>query len=240
MLLHGPGKVGKTQLASSFPGVAFIASELGHKYLPEKIRKRVYKVTRDAEGWQRFLQLGSALAPKVKTLVVDTIGNVYYACMASVCKANGWTHPEDKRNRGWAAVRAEFIRGITALAEVCDKHNVTLILIAHSKVTHIDLSVQEYNKIELDLPGQPSGVLVPAVDHIWYYGYANTDDMTSEDSQKMVDVLKAGEHTAERWLWVAGIESIQAGTRDASITKTVVRNVPKTGQYSYIERELRK
>ena len=36
ILLHGPAKIGKTQLSSSFPGpVQFLASEFGHNFIEE-------------------------------------------------------------------------------------------------------------------------------------------------------------------------------------------------------------
>ena len=81
IVLHGPPKIGKTQLASHFPGpVQFLATEPGHRYIPKVQRDRLVAL-KPGEGWDTFVgyvthNLASQ-SPHPKTVVVDTISGLY-------------------------------------------------------------------------------------------------------------------------------------------------------------------
>jgi hypothetical protein len=51
-----------------------------------------------------------------------------------------------------------------------------------------------------------------------------------------VDSLEADGNM--RWLWTAGNENIEAGTRDKNLTVRVIKNVPKDDPYKYVIEKL--
>ena len=101
ILIHGVPKVGKTQLASSFPGlVQFITTEPGHRFIPDVQRKILYKLLPE-KGWRDFSLFISKdtllrrRMEKIKTICIDTVGGLYSLCVEEVCKRNNWQHPSD-------------------------------------------------------------------------------------------------------------------------------------------------
>lgn len=145
ILLYGPSKIGKSTFASQADNAIFVASEPGLNALS------VFKV--DVGSWPEFLAVGAELAKQdhnFKTIVVDTIDNLYEACLSHVCSGlkdkdgNATiTHPADLGyGKGWNAVNGEFKRVLTRLASLPQG----LILISHSKEKEIETKTGSYMK----------------------------------------------------------------------------------------------
>lgn len=226
ILLHGPPKIGKTQLASKFPGpVLFIATEPGHKYLPQDQRKHLIKV--DPEfGWKKFKEsaVSAINLRKPKTVVIDTIGGLYSACMTGVCKANRWQHPEDgAHGKGWAAVKREFYIELTKLAFACSELNATSIWIAHTKEEEIVTPTLKITKLTVALPGMARGIIMPVPDHIWFLGYAENDEKSA-----LVNFQN------NRALWIRGTEVVEAGCRDPQCVTSRIKPLHQKDPYTQI------
>ena len=89
-LIYGAPKIGKSTLASQFPDTLFLATEDGLRSL------EVFKLP-EVGCFTTFSQLMEAVKtirqhamldkePRYKTIVVDTIDNVYHLASAQVCE----------------------------------------------------------------------------------------------------------------------------------------------------------
>lgn len=237
IILHGPPKVGKTQLADSFESpVLFVASEPGHRYVKSEHKETVFDISDSRKGWEKFKDGFLSHMKKVqpKTVVFDVASGLYYAALQHVCEKNRWAHPEEggKGGRGWAFVRREFVQGFEPCLIRCAKLKRTLVFIDHTKLEGEGLT----KRASLAMPGQLQSILEPIADHIWFMGY---DQDEGKDAVKKQD--------EGRCLWLLGTELTAAGTRDPDVTKllksrntTRIRNIPMEGQYQYILSQLNK
>lgn len=231
-LIHGPYKVGKTQLAASFPGpIKFIATEPGFRYLSEKQKKHLSYLEPGPKGWQAFSLMAPKIDKRYKTIVIDTIAPLYYMCLEHVCKKNGWGHPADGgHGKGWEATAREFRTQMGKLIFKAVENNTTVIWIDHSKLTEINTRQEVYHKIECAMPGQARGLVLPMPDNIWYLGY---DELEGDDVMK---------HTSNnRTLWLKGTPVVEAGTQDPQISESsidCVENLPISNQFKYIQDKL--
>ena len=109
IVIHGPAGIGKTQLASKFPGPhQWFATEPGQSYIPDKQQASLIELPPEPESWTSFIK-GAKELRKVRTAVVDTIGGVFDICQQWTCKKNGWDHPSDApMGKGWSAYRTKL------------------------------------------------------------------------------------------------------------------------------------
>lgn len=237
ILLHGPPKVGKTQLAASFPTpTKWIATEPGHKYIPLDQKEFYSYLTPGVKGWDEFkkdiikeLESTINFTTKFHTIVIDTVRNLYQYCMDYVCAREKVKHPSDMpHGKGWNAVETEFRKVWSKFLHACAAHKATIIVIDHSEIAELQLSIRTQHKIMCSLPTQARRVVVADVDHIWYLGYDH--EGTTEG------VLKS--FTENRTLYLMGNTDTEAGTRDPAFNKDKIEQLPKTGQYNYILKEL--
>jgi hypothetical protein len=234
IVLHGPPKVGKTQFVSSMPGpVQFIATEHGHKYIPETQQKRVIYLPSGKDGWERFRKMLSEkilLRRKCRTVAIDTTTKLYERCLDWTCAKNKWAHPsEGAHGRGWHAVRTEFGRQVEILADQCADLDATLVFVDHTDVTEINLATKVFHKMQVSMPTQPRSVVLPVADHIFFLGYAHMQDVTLDSTAVEGNM---------RWLWIGGSEAIEAGTRAPGIATKIIKKLPKTGQYKFVVSQL--
>lgn len=234
ILLHGPPGIGKTQTAASFPTpTRWITTEPGHKYIPPDQKEYLTYLTYGSKGWVEFNECLKTLDGKqFKTIVVDTINNLYESCLIYVCSKNNVKHPSDigAQGKGWSLVRAEFRRLWSKLIKICDESGATLIVIGHSEVATLEMAMGVKHKIMCSLGKQERQIVVPNTDHRWYLGY--DEEGTKEG------VLKT--FTENRVLWLMGNTDTEASTKDPDITLETIPSLPKTGQYDYILQELNK
>jgi hypothetical protein len=227
--LHGPPKVGKTQLCSKFPGpVQFIASELGHKFIPQDQRKILLQLAPDT-GWDTLSQWIASSPRGFKTLVVDTVSGLYDLCMENVCAKNGWSHPEDApRGKGGDALKREFYRKMGRLVYVADINKATLIFIDHSKLETIETSTENYEKVTFSMTGTARRIILPVPDHLWYLGYGDKDPKAAMKN----------DDTSPRTLFIGGSNRIEAGCRDPQVRVKTIRPLSKTKPYEQIVSKL--
>lgn len=237
--MHGPPKVGKTQLASKFPGpVQWIATEFGHKFLPEEQRKTLIQIPLSTEGWETFESAPSTIkASKVKpkTIVIDTSSGLYDVAMQYTCTKNGWEHPQDgPHGKGWSEVEKTLFRGLGKFLEFSNKISATLIFIDHTKTETIETATETVEKVVVGMTGQARKIFLKIPDFIWFLGYAAEDikNLTAGDALKNTE--------SKRALFVGGSNAVEAGTRDpvASAAKRIISPLSKKDPYTQILREL--
>lgn len=223
IMLHGPYKVGKTQLVSQFPRCWIIATEPGHKYVPDGVR--VSMLDPD-DAWEEFVELVKSDWKGVKTIAIDIIDNLYRACRDWYCAKNNINHPRDQPYLGWDMLRSEFTKWIGKLFYKAAKKNITLIFVTHTKEEEVETESGTFNKFMTTLTGQARAVICPLPDHVWFLGYFS--EMDEPDS----DAVKAAHD--KRTLWLRGGTIVEAGCRDSAMKRNRITTLKEEGAYEQI------
>lgn len=229
--LHGPPKVGKTQLCSKFPGpVQWIATEFGHRYIPADQQKKLLQLEPDT-GWETLRQWVATKPRGFKTLVVDTVSGLYTACMQWVCAKRNWEHPSDAdHGKGWNAVRAEMYDMLSRLTALANRNKATFIFIDHSKEETIETSTEKFEKVTFAMSGQAKSIILPIPDHMWFLGYGDPDPRAALKSDA----------TSPRRLFIGGTNRIEAGCRDPEVSSKLqtINKLSRTKPYQQIVTKL--
>src|SRR3990167_129350 len=145
--LHGPPKIGKTQLVSHFPGpVQFIATEYSHKFITEDQRKRLVQLDMGT-GWDTFTSWIDSKPDRANTVSLDTASGLYTLCMEFVGNREGWEYPpSNDHGKGWNAVKREMYKQLSKLTTLTQKMNATLVVIDHSKIETIETTTENVEK----------------------------------------------------------------------------------------------
>ena len=185
ILLHGERKIGKTSLASMFPGSYFLFFEPGGKGL--SVRSSL------VESWEEFRRYVDLIIEDdtIQTPILDTAGVAYDMCYEYICDQNGVESPNDADDFGttWRAIASEFKDQINRLIRA----GKGPIFICHTaeKDFRNRAGTANYQKLMPELSKGARKFLVSESDVIAYYGYW-------------------GE---ERWLTIRGSDELEAGNR---------------------------
>lgn len=167
-LLYGPPKIGKSTLASKFDKPLFLATEAGLNSLES------YQVP--VATWEDFLQACTAIAKgghDFKTIVIDTVDNLYKACSEHVKKKNNIQHESDLDwGKGWQLVADEFTRAITKLSLL----PYGLVMISHAEYVEIKTRTATITKAVPTLPKGARKAALNMADVILYAESVVTDD----------------------------------------------------------------
>lgn len=173
LCLYGEKGIGKTSLASQFPGSLTFMFEPGRRNLPIK---QVPQVGEPPLTWERFVEyidLLTADGPteEFSTINVDTIDRAYEACVDKVCADQGLSHPGEIKDFGrtWDLIKREFEAQLNRLHYA----GFGLIFTSHSKVQEIEShsGTESYNLITPTCKNQAWGYLKAVADFAFYYGY---------------------------------------------------------------------
>lgn len=176
-LIYGAPKIGKSTLASTFPGSFFIATESGLRFL--KVRKE------SCASWDKFKQIVKALREDkykevYRTIVIDTVDLLFQACVDYVCTERNISHPADEDwGKGWSMVRDEFQKGMTHLTA----EGYGVIFISHAKEVEIEVRGRKVPRTVPTLTGSARRVILPLVDYIFYL--ANDVDNPESDIRRI-------------------------------------------------------
>lgn len=158
MLFYGPPKIGKSTFCSFFDRALFLATEKGLKGLD------VFKV--DITDWEEFVSAVNLLYIKehdFKTIIIDTVDNLFKFCIEYVCKKNRIDHPSDSKwGKGWDLLQKEFEKPILQLS----MSNYGLVFVSHEKEYEVSTKHLKYTKIGPSIPNQARKVIIPFVDII--------------------------------------------------------------------------
>ncbi len=161
VLTYGGKKLGKSTFCSQLPGAIFAATEPGLGHL------EVHQVP--IQNWQDFLDFCNALVNEkhnFKTVVIDTINNLYgFACRA-VCEKYKVEYVGDFKAVGKGHVLANnmFYETLLKLAGL----PYGLWMIAHSVEHEVETRTEKYRKSVPQLPDKASGQILGMADMILY------------------------------------------------------------------------
>ena len=189
-LIYGPPKIGKSTFVSQFNDPLFIATEDRLRHI------NAYKIpeTGSIKSWDEFLQICNEINKRVeagsfkwKTVVIDTVDNLFSYCSDFVCKREGISDPSDMEwGKGFRAVKNEFFRVISKL----NGYDFVLVFISHSADKEIKTRNLNITKTMPSLEKVGRSVVMPMVDII---GHVELD---IEDSSKKLIRLQ-GDETIE-------------------------------------------
>jgi len=229
-IIFGPPKIGKSTLASQFPGPWFLATEAGQDWL------NVYEPT-VIESWEDFLNVCAYIEeekPKkfgdgkpIKTIVIDTVDLLFKMCHDDTCVTLGVNSPSDlDYGRGWSALSDEFLRVIAKMA----RWPYGLVFISHSKEKQVKSKARKIDIIQPAIMTTGFKVLLAAVDIVLY---CSMDEQAEYDDEGEV----TGVITEERIIRCQPASNIIAGDRTGRLPDTMpmsykelVKHFPATGK----------
>lgn len=151
ILLHGPPKVGKTTIASQFPGAWFVATEKGQDFVSAREPTII-------TGWDDFCAWGAFMqdtkpthftdGSKIETIVIDTVSLLYRMCFNSVCSSLGVEDPSEMTHgKGWSRLSNEIERVMNTIRSF----PFTLVLISHTRQKEFKAKGRTSDRWEPDL-----------------------------------------------------------------------------------------
>lgn len=161
VLLYGPPKIGKTTLAAGLDPdhTLLIATEKGYGALEAFVQP--------INTWAEFRQIGPDLHDgdhHFRTLVIDTVDELFKFCTEQVMKDLGIKHPSDlEYGKGWGAVTDEFRLRVGALCSL----GLGVWFVSHAKDEEIKQRIGSITVTSPTLSGGPRKWLMGFVDFIF-------------------------------------------------------------------------
>lgn len=199
ILLYGEPKIGKTTFCSQMDEPLFLSTEPGTNAL------EVYEIP--IRNWEDFREAYKAIADAVKknelqfkTIIIDTVDNLYKMCQDAKVKELGITHPSDLEwSKGWDVVNTTFLTALTALASLPPG----LVLISHAQRNEIKpRGKPSYTKFTTTLTNSAWKIVSALVDLI-VYAHKAVDEEGTEDL-RILETLPSAEWEAGGRITVPG------------------------------------
>lgn len=189
-LIYGAPKIGKSTFCAGFEDALFLDTEIGLKSLS------TYRVSIDSwetfeEAYKELAALKKAGKLPFKTLVFDTMDNLYTIASNYVCKQNGFKHPSDLGyGKGWDMVFKTFNGAMQAFRSL----DLGMVYVSHVSINEIESRTGKYNRADVSLSGQANKAIVPTCDFILYA----TTETDKDGAEKRILRTKPSKH------WNAG------------------------------------
>lgn len=160
-LIYGHPKIGKSTFASNFEDALFLATEQGLNHL------NVYQMP--ITSWQQFLDACNEIARGehlFKTIVIDTIDNLYKLATEHMTTKKGVEHISDVAGfgKGYALLNNEFHRVLTKLSSL----PYGLVMISHARTVEVDERTGKYTKTVPTLPEGARRTVIAMADMILF------------------------------------------------------------------------
>jgi hypothetical protein len=167
-----------------------------------------------------------------ETLIIDTLDSLEPLLLDHVCAANNWkTIEQPAYGKGYVIADQQwqrFIHGITALR---DKHNMTVVLVAHAEITRIDdPRAPSFTQYAPKLHKRARALVQDAADVI---GFLAEDLKISVDDSSFRERVRATS-SSQRFLFVEGSPAFVAKNRYGMPPKIPVPldlNIGELSQY---------
>lgn len=159
-LIYGQPKIGKSTFCSHAEGALFIETEPGLELL------EVYKTP--VYSWTEFLETCSEIREgnhSFRTVVIDTIDNLFKFCREFVLAKNKLQHESDMEwGKGYDLVAQEFSKRLTALSML----PYGLIMISHAQEREVETRSRKIVKTAPTLPNSARKTVLALADFILY------------------------------------------------------------------------
>ncbi|MEN6583003.1 MAG: ATP-binding protein [Armatimonadota bacterium] len=159
-LLYGQPKIGKSKFCSHADGALFLATEPGLNHL------EVFQMP--VSSWPEFLSVCSDIAKgnhNYRTIVIDTIDNLFKYCRDYVLNKHGLLHEQDAGyGKGYDLVKNEFHKRLMALSLL----PYGLIMVSHAEEKEVKGRAKTEIKIFPTLPKSARQIVLGMSDLILY------------------------------------------------------------------------
>lgn len=151
MVIYGPGGLGKTSIAATFPDTVFIQTEDGNGKIP---------ITSFSDGplasYRDVMDALTALATEdhpFKTVAIDSVTRLEPLIWAALCHRYKWDSIEDAGyGKGYIAADEYWQDFLAACRYLRDERGMTVVMIAHETVTNFkDPTTDSYDKYSMRL-----------------------------------------------------------------------------------------
>lgn len=187
-LIYGAPKVGKSTFCAGLEAPLFLDTEAGLNNL------EVFKVNIDS--WETFKEVYKELKAQkgktpFKTLVIDTIDNLWQMCSDYICKLNKVTHESEMEwGKGYAMIKREFNVALAAYRQL----GLGMIYTSHAEAREIATRVGKYTRYEPTMAKKCADAILPSVDFILF---AENQDQGDGTEKRVI-------HTKPSRYWNAG------------------------------------
>lgn len=170
-MLYGVKRIGKSSLASKFPGAIVFKFEIASQ--------RVQSINCDCPSWPHFLRYIELLrAEKAvagvswqrRFAVIDTPFEAYARCKEYVCKKNGITYTSDDKAYGgiWDKISSEYRRAHMELASL----GLAPCVVCHDELKECQTRAgQKFDMVLPKLPKQADDLYRATIENVIYYHY---------------------------------------------------------------------
>lgn len=171
-LIYGAPKVGKSTFCSGLDNPLFLDTENGLNNL------EVFKIGIDS--WETFKEAYKELKSQqgklpFKTLVIDTIDNLWQMCSDYICKINKVTHESEMEwGKGYSMIKREFNVALAAYRQL----GMGMIYTSHAEAREIATRVGKYTRYEPTMAKKCAEAILPSVDFILYVENQENKDGT--------------------------------------------------------------
>lgn len=164
-LFYGEMATRKTSVACSFPNHLLIATEVGYKFINGAMPALI-------QNWSDFKSIVKQLdkqsnKDRFKTIIIDTVGQVYQMCYQYMLMQMGVNDPGDVGyGMGWKKIRIEFETTIRSITQ----KGYGLIMLAHSdEVEKEDKTTKQKSlNIKIDIDKRPDLIIKGLADFVLY------------------------------------------------------------------------
>jgi AAA domain len=229
IMIYGQTKIGKTTLCSQAEDALFLATEPGLNAL------EVFQIP--ILTWDDLLNACAEISEKnhsFKTVIIDTIDNVYKFCTDYVLKKFKIEHESDLGyGKGFALINNEFQRVMTKLAFL----PYGLFLISHAKEMEMDSRTGKYTRVVPTLPDKARKIVLGMADMVLFCDIEVQTDSDGEPCVRRVIRTKpslyyeAGDRTGRLPETLdldfgSFLEAFNAATAAKSAAKSVTKPAP--------------
>jgi hypothetical protein len=211
---YGVEKIGKTTIASKFPGAWFWASEPGQDWV------EVYEPT-IINDWDHLLSLCGYIQEHkptkfgdgrpIRTIVMDTADGLFKMCTEYVSQQCGVQDPsEGDHGKVWGRLNNEFERVITKIR----RWPFTLVCLSHDRQRPFKTKGRQVDRWEPDIGAGGRRILAGAADLIMWAHTA--EEVTYDDDGNAVGAIE------KRMLQCHPSASVVAGGRNAHLLPPVI------------------
>lgn len=216
LLIYGPEGMGKTTLASEFPGAVFLQTERG-----EAAGLELDTLSEDGEqqlnSYEQVYEALQALCAEdhdFQTVVIDSVSALEKLIWRRVCQDGGVDNIEQYEKgygKGYVAADNYWNQIIEGLNFLRTQRGMAVVLIGHSIISKFeDPETETYSVYRIDLQKRAEALIKREVDAVLL---VKKDVTIKRDDAKKPDSRARADGGDQRWIYTEGRPAFTAKNR---------------------------